>query len=195
MTDRCLVSGCDDRVKPVAAALRALGGEVVAVDDPARVAEVVQTLEPGSLACFVQLPVSIEVAETSVVGRVRAFLERGLLRRFTTAEAVLPALRQDATVVLVSGNTAAEGASLPDDAAARVALLEVLAHALRADKAPGKLRVRVVHASAEPDAIAAVALQGAAAPTPGSASLRARESDLSYEDWRVEVMGLATVQV
>ncbi len=195
MTERALVSGCDQRVEQVAAALRALGAEVTVADDPARVPEVAAQLEADTLACFVQLPVRVDVAESTVVGRVRTFLQRGLLTRFSAAEAVLPALRPDATVVLVSGNTAVEGGSLPDDASARVALLEVLAHALRADKAPCKLRVRVVHADVEAEDVAAVALRGAAVPTPGTATLRAREADLSYEDWRVEVMGLATVQV
>ncbi len=195
MADKALVSGCDERVEQVAEALRRLGSEVVVVDDPARVRSATEGLEPGSLATYVQLPISIEVDEPTVVGRVRAFLQRGLLARFDAAEAVLPALRPEATVVLVSGNTSTEGGALPDDAAARFALLDVLAHALRADKAPGRLKVRVVHGDAQADDVAAVALRGAEAPKPGTTSLRGRENDLSYEDWRVEVMGLATVQV
>ena len=195
MADQALVSGSDERVEQVAEALRQLGAEVVVVDDPARVPEVVAGLQPDALACYVQLPVSIEVAEQTVVARVRAFLQRGLLTRFDAAEAVLPALRPDGTVVLVSGNTATESGALPDDAGARFALLDVLAHALRADKSPGKLRVRLLHGGTTAEDVAAVALRGADAPRPGTASSRPRETDLSYEDWRVEVMGMATVQV
>ncbi|MDP9498244.1 MAG: hypothetical protein M3P46_11435, partial [Actinomycetota bacterium] len=61
MADQALVSGCDERVEQVAEALRSLGAEVVVVDDPARVAEVAAGLQPDGLACYVQLPVSIEV--------------------------------------------------------------------------------------------------------------------------------------
>ena len=195
MPDKALVSGSDERVEHVADALRRLGAEVVVVHDPGDVPQIAAGLEPGSLAAYVQLPISVDVSEASVVGRVRAFLQRGLLARFDAAEALLPALRPEATVVLVSGNTASEGSSLPDDAAARFALLDVLAHALRADKAPGRLRVRVVQGDVPADDVAAVALRGAPAPRPGAPGLRGRESDLSYEDWRVEVMGMATVQV
>ena len=126
-----LVSGCDERVAQVADALSA-GGDVISIDDPARLRDIVAGLEPGSLSHYIQLPVNVEVSGSTVVGRVESFLQKGLLARFDAADAVLPALRDDATVVLVSGNTAVDGGGLPDDSAARLALVNVLAHAIRA---------------------------------------------------------------
>lgn len=188
-----LVSGCDERVAAVAAALQETGARVVVSDDPARLAQVAGSLEPASLSCYVQLPVRVDVTGATVVGRVRTFLRNGLLARFDAAEAVLPALRDDATVVLVTGNTPAQGANLPDDFAARHALLDVLAHAVRADKSPGKVRVRTMGPEAAPADIAAVGLRGE--PARPRVEPVADDRDLSYQDWRVEVMGLATVQV
>jgi hypothetical protein len=192
MASRALVSGSDERVEQVAQALRDAGADVVTVDDLGRLAEIAQGLEPGSLSCYVQLPVAVQVSGECVVHRVRTFLEGGLLARFDTAAAVLPALSDEAVVVLVGGNTTPEGDSLPDDAAARRSLLNVLAHALRADRAPGRLRVRVLDGGSGPDAIAAAGF--GTSPSRGT-KLREQQSDLSYEDWRAEVMGMATVQV
>jgi hypothetical protein len=46
-----------------------------------------------------------------------------------------------------------------------------------------------------PDEIAAVALREVA-PLPAEvADLRRREDELSYDDWRTEVLGMATVEV
>lgn len=195
MGGKGLVSGCDDRVTQVAAALRDSGAEVVMVQDPAQLAETAAQLEPGSLSYYVQLPVTIDVSGATLVGRVRTFLQRGLLARFDAADAVLPALRDDATVVLVSGNTAVEGGSMPDDAAARFALLNVLAHAVRAEKAPGVVRVRILPADTPATEVATVAVQHDHSVPAALVELRAREDELSYEDWRAEVMGMATVQV
>lgn len=195
MGGKGLVSGCDDRVTQVAAALRDSGAEVVMVQDPAHLAQTAAELEPGSLSYYVQLPVTIDVSGTTLVGRVRDFLQRGLLARFDAADAVLPALRDDATVVLVSGNTAVEGGSMPDDAAARFALLNVLAHAVRAEKAPGVVRVRMLPADTPATEVASVALQHDHPVRVPLVELPAGADELSYEDWRVEVMGMATVQV
>ena len=189
-----LVSGCDERVALVADALSE-GGDVIRVDDPPTLRDVVATLKPGSLSHYVQLPVNVQVSGSTVVGRVQTFLQQGLLARFAAADAILPALRDDAMVVLVSGNTAVDGGGLPDDSAARFALLNVLAHAIRADKAPGVVRVRIVEAGTAPADIAAVALRGERLIARSMARIQAREAEMSYADWRIEVMGLATVQV
>ncbi len=190
---KALVSGCDERVEEVAAALREAGADVVVSVDPARLREVAGAVPPRSLHCYVQLPVVVEVAGPTVVGRVRAFLENGLLARFGSVEAVLPALRADGTLVLVTGNTSTVGGTLPDDRAARQDLLSVLAHAVRADMAPGKVRIRTMGSDAAPSDIAAVGLRGE--PVPREDRPRPVDADLDYQDWRVEVMGLATVQV
>lgn len=190
-----LVSGCDDRVTQVADALRDRGVEVVVSRDPAQLAQTAAQLEPCSLSYYVQLPVTIDVSGTTLVARVRSFLQRGLLARFDAADAVLPALRDDATVVLVSGNTAVQSGSMPDDAAARFALLNVLAHAVRAEKAPGVVRVRMLPADTAAAEVADVAVQHDHPLPTASVGVRAGEDELRYEDWRAEVMGTAIVQV
>lgn len=195
MNSKALVSGCDERVGQVAEALRAEGADVVAVEDPSRLREVALALDPASLSCYVQLPVRVEATGQTLVGRVRTFLQEGLLARFDAVDAVLPALKDDATVVLVSGNTAVTSDRMPDDAAARFALLNVLAHAVRAEKAPGMVRVRMLERDTETSDIAAVALRGERRRPLGMAQIHAREAELSYEDWRAEIMGLATVEV
>lgn len=195
MTGKVLVSGCDERVTQVAAALREGDAEVVTIDDPTRLRDVVADLGPGSLSHYVQLPISVDVSGSTVIGRVRTFLEKGLLARFDAADAVLPVLQEDATVVLVSGTTAVNSGTMPDDSAARFALLNVLAHAIRAEKAPGMIRVRMVEADTAPADIAAVTLRGERPRARMTAMLQVREAEMSYQDWRIEVMGLATVQV
>jgi hypothetical protein len=195
MSGKALVSGTDERVAQVASALREGGVDVMSVQDPAQLREAVAALEPGSLSQYIQLPVSVDVSGATLVGRVHTFLQKGLLARFEAADAVLPALDEDATVVLVSGNTAIDGGAMPDDSAARFALLNVLAHAIRAERAPGVVRVRILAADTTPSTIAAVALRKERPRTRGIAHLQAREAEMSYTDWRIEVMGLATVQV
>jgi hypothetical protein len=193
MTRRVLVSGSDERVREVADALREAGADVVVVDLPA-LPGVVASLPAGSLQGYVQLPVSVPLEGASVVQRVRGFLEGGLLARFDAVQAVLPALAADARVLLVAGNTATAGRDLPDDRAARVALLEVLSHAIRADRAASPVRVHVLDQRPAAE-LAEVVLRSSVPASPQVADLRRREVEMSYDDWRTEVLGMATVEV
>lgn len=195
MAETYVVSGSDPRVEQVAEALRGAGCEVVVVGDATQLASALADRTEGSLNGYVQLPTSVSAEGPSVISRVRGFLQGGLLTRFDAAEAVLPSLADDARVVLVSGNTAGEGSSLPDDRAARIALLEVLAHAVRAAKAPAKVRVRVADHSPSAQQIADMVRTGTVPVRDSAAGLTERTADLSYEDWRAEVMGAATVEV
>lgn len=181
-------------MEELAEAVRAAGAEVLAVHDPGQVAEAVAGLPAGGLHGYVQLPVTVPLEGESVVRRVRSFLEGGLLSRFEAAQAALPALAEDGRVLLVAGNTTSSGSDLPDDRAARLALLEVLSHAIRADKAPAKVRVQVLEGRSASELAAAV-LDGATPVRPEVADLRRREVDMSYSDWRTEVLGMATVEV
>ncbi len=194
MVRTVLVSGSDRRVEELAEAVRAAGAEVLAVHDPAQVAEAVAGLPAGGLHGYVQLPVTVPLEGESVVRRVRSFLEGGLLSRFEAVQAALPALAEDGRVLLVAGNTTSSGSDLPDDRAARLALLEVLSHAIRADKAPAKVRVQVLQGRSASELAAAV-LDGTTPVRPDVADLRRREVDMSYSDWRTEVLGMATVEV
>jgi hypothetical protein len=177
-------------VAEVSDALRKAGAEVIEVDDLAKMEGAMAGIAPGSLDGYVQLPVHVSARGDSVVERVRNFLEDGLLARFAAASAVLPAMSDDARVVLVGGNTYVE-ASAPDDHSARLGLLKVLADAFQADKSATKIQVRVMPHSDLAEDIGAVAL-GAPEPTreQALADLMAKEPKMSFDDWRIEVMGL-----
>jgi hypothetical protein len=194
MATTALVTGSAGPAEDVAAALRVVGVEVVTVTDTETLADEVTSLAPGSLDCYVQLPVVLHPTGDTVVARVRAFLENGLLTRFRLAETVLPALAGDGRVLLVRGHTPVDG-STPDDQAARQAFLDVLAHAIRADKAPATVRVRIVSDERSAADIARLALRGESTSrrTVRSYDLAAREEEKSYQDWRTEVMGLVSV--
>ena len=196
MSGKALVSGCDDRVAQVAAALREGGAEVVSVDDPAKLRAPPRTLKPGSLSHYVQLPVSVDVSGSTLVGRVQTFLEKGLLARFEAADAVLPALREDANVVLVSGTTVIDGGRhagrqgcpvraaqcpRPRDQGREGARGRAGADCGRRHGSVGDRGRGPAHRATD------AARDGA--------TLQAREAEMSYADWRIEVMGLATVQV
>lgn len=186
-----LITGSSDAATALTDVLTAQGHTVLLLD-PADVDTGLAGVEPGTIEHYVQMPVRVTIADdgpdSSVVHRVNAFLQQGLMERFRTAEAVLSVLHSEAVVLLVSGNSPLDGAA-PDDDAARRSLLHVLAHAMRAEKAPARLRVRVVDTSAGPEALATAALTGdkiTAAPRVRSQL----EANLTYADWRVEVMGL-----
>ncbi|HSP37239.1 MAG TPA: hypothetical protein VLR26_05765 [Frankiaceae bacterium] len=185
-----LISGAEQAAQPVQRALEQIGATVIyngAVGLAGRKADV-----------YIQLPTLLSIeqqfAADSLVERVGRFLADGLLARFRSAAAVLPHLGEGASVVLVAGNSPVPGTSV-DDQAARGSLLRVLAHALRAEEAPRRLRVRVLAHDSSPDAIARcaagedVSASSASGPPAGSSDV-----DMSYADWRTEVLGLAQVQ-
>jgi hypothetical protein len=183
-----LVSGAEAQVIAVAEVLRRLGAtvtEVVDIDDVPRVCE-----EAGGDAfdAYVQLAASFRVEGASVIQRVRHFYADGVLARFKALDAALGALTAPAQVVFVLGALPPEVAT-KDDRAARRALTHVLGRAAQADAAPGELTVRVLEADAEPERIAALTLGQAPPPRPGNDL-----SDLSLEDWRIELMSVVLVE-
>jgi len=184
-----LVTGAAERVAEVSEALRKAGVEVVSVDDLGKLDAALAGVAPGSLAGYVQLPVNVAARGYNVVERVRNFLEDGLLARFSAASAVLPALSDDARVVLVGGNTFVE-ASAPDDHSARLGLLKVLADAFQADKSATKVQVRVLPNDKAAEHIGAVVLGAEPTREQALADLLAQEPKMSFDDWRIEVMGL-----
>ena len=186
-----LVTGSPEAVEPVVAAVRAAGVEAVGVT--ADVLAALKELDPGSVGCYVQLPVGIAPSGDTAVSRVHSFLEQGLLTRFRLVDAVMPALAEDATVLLVGGHTQV-GQQAPDDQNARRALLTVLAHALRADRAPVATRVRVLDHSNTASEIADLAVTGRG-PSQEQRSARSAESVRAYEDWRTELFGMARAEI
>ena len=183
-----LITGTPPRVAEVAAALRERGADPVEVGD---LDELTAAVGGRQLDAYVQLPVRTQTPDGSVTARVREFLAIGLLRRFDAVEAALPALSEGRSVVLVAGHHPGQ-ASLPDDRRARTGLLHVLAAAVRADRGPG-LRVSVLDHDATPERIAERALGRDEAEQPEQVNLTAQPGD-RYDDWRVEIIGLAYVE-
>ena len=184
---RTLITGPPDRIATLAEAFHRVGDEVLTLSE----------LGPGAPALdrYVQLGVIVPARGETVVRRVQAFLSDGLLERFTVTDRVLPLLADGATVLLMAGNQSTEETT-PDDQAARLSLLRVLAHAIRADLAPRRMRVRVISAARSDEEIVAFALSGDKDPL---SDVLSPPDDLgrtsSYEDWRTEVLGLAQVEV
>jgi hypothetical protein len=187
-----VVTGAAEQVAAVSAALRNAGAEVIAVDDLEALGAAVAGIAPGSLDCYVQLPGHVPARGNAVIERVRNFLEDGLLARFSAASTIMPALSDDGRVVLVGGNTPDE-ASAPDDQSARLALLDVLAHAIQAERSAARIRIRRLPHS-ESEQIAAVALGGEPTREEALADLQANEPKMSFDDLRIEVMGLVNGQ-
>lgn len=182
---RVLVSGAEQHVDEIAAALREQGAEVTEVTRLADLERVVATAEPFD--SYVQLGVSFRVEGDTAIQRVHHFYASGVMARFSALAAVLPALRGSGRVTFVLG--ALPWQATYDDTEARRALTRVLANAARAD-AGGDLVVRMLDADAGADRIAATALGGA----PATPEVHARISEMSYADWRVERMGGALVE-
>ncbi|MDF2975789.1 MAG: hypothetical protein K0S40_517 [Actinomycetospora sp.] len=186
-----LVTGGGERLTEVAEAIRATGAETTVVDTLDRLGEVVSGT---TFDAYVQLPVAMTPRHGSLVSRVEQFLSEGLLSRFRAAETVLPSLAESATVMLVGGQTNVD-VDAPDDQQARTALMRVLAHALRAERAPAHLRVR----TAGPDwsgADIAAKLTGGddeSSSTPEQTGNR-EAIGKAYADWRAEVLGLVRAE-
>jgi hypothetical protein len=193
MKRTALVTGSPERVAAVSAALAARECDVIPVDDLTTLAEVCGSLAPGSVDHYVQLPVNVPSSGGTVVSRLQAFLAGGLLGRFEAVSAVLGTLRPGASVVLVAGNLPAE-LTAPDDRQARISLLRVLVQAIRADTAPNPVRTVVVEHTHSPDEVAAIAVD----PKANRQSVMSHAAELypemSYVDWRLEVLSLASIE-
>jgi hypothetical protein len=193
MKRTALVTGSPERVAEVCSALQSLGCDALAVDEPARLAEVCASLGRGAIDHYVQLPVDVPSTGGTVVSRLQAFLSGGLLARFDAVASVLPALRPDASVILVAGNLPAE-LTAPDDRHARIALLRVLAQAILADTAPMPVRAAVVEYSRTAEQIAEITIDPAANRLRVISEVADRYPEMSYDDWRLAVLSLATIE-
>jgi hypothetical protein len=190
MGDTALVTGSPARVDDVAGALEKAGYTVIRVPGPGDPAEACAAIEPGSLACYVQLPKETKVDGPSLIGRVRQFLAEGLLARFEAAATVVPCLAKDGCVVLVAGNL--PGASTPDDRHARIDLLRVLARAVLAECEGSDVRAVVVGDNRSPADIADIVLRRGDEKGKRAAELAALPGDLNYADWQREFLSLTT---
>lgn len=192
MSRKVVVSGSEDRVEAVAGVLVAEGYEVHPCTRVDGLANLAVQLGPGSLHGYVQLAVRIPASGSTVVERLHGFLTDGLLARFEAVAAVFPALASDGVVLLVGGNHPDELHG-PDDQPARLALLQVLAHGLRADAGEG-VRVRVVHHERSPEEIVDIFLRRAPNRMKKIDEFAAQTDDMPYDDWRLALMGLGSIE-
>lgn len=187
---KVLITGSTQNVAAVSEAVTAAGGEPLPATSSDQLAEIIKAMEPGSLHHYVQMPVNVQLSGATVTGRVRTFLQDGLLARYRASEALLPILADDASVILFSGNVNAES-SAPDDRAARLSLVHVLRHAMRADKASPMFNVQVALPGMDLADVAKAALTGQALPVHHGEDHpeEAVDPGLGYDDWRTELLG------
>jgi hypothetical protein len=190
MGDTALVTGSPARVDEVSAALEQAGFSVTRAPAPTDLAGVCAGIQPGTLACYVQLPKETKVDGPSLIGRVRQFLVEGLLARFEAAATVVPYMAKDGCVVLVAGNL--PGASTPDDRHARIDLLRVLARAVLAECEGSDVRAVVVGNERSPADIADIALRRGDERSKKAAEVAALSGELNYADWQREFLSLTT---
>jgi hypothetical protein len=189
MGDTALVTGSPVRVDDVAAALEEAGLSVIRVPDPGDLGAACAGIDPGTLACYVQLPKETKVDAPSLIGRVRQFLAEGLLARFEAAATVVPLMSNEGCVVLVAGNL--PGASTPDDRHARIDLLRVLARAILAECDGNDVRAVVVGNDRSPAEIADLVLRRGDEASRKAAEVAAI-GDMNYADWQREFLSLTT---
>jgi hypothetical protein len=188
MPTNVLVSGAPDRIASVSEALRAHDCTVVEVDDLDNVPQACAEAGPDAFDAYVQLPAAFTIEGDTALERLHHFYVKGVLARFPAMNAAVPALKDGGRVIMVAWKLPAEVAT-DDDIEARQALYRVLAHGARADADDG-LSVRVLGSSTSTEDIALTAL--------GKEPLRSTSvetlSAVSYADWRVELLGLVSVE-
>lgn len=191
MGKRAVVSGSGP--EPVAEALQARGFEVVVAADARALAALAAESEAPDVDVYVQLPGTIAARGDNAIERVRNFLSDGLIARFDGADAVLPALKDDAVVVLVGGNHPGAGGA-PDNPEARLSLMKVLGHTLLLERAGRGLAVKVLDAQRDAARIAALAAEPASRPLQIISDVSQISPDLDYSDWRNELMSMTATQ-
>jgi len=182
-----LITGAPKRAASLADTLRAVHLDVTVVEDLEDLPKVVDALAPGSIDAYVQLPIKVRATGTSAVELVGDFLAQGIVARFESVRIVLPKLSDDAGVVLVSGNSP-DGVRTLDDRQARLALLTLLSHAVRAERSTAGGWVRVVGRGGPrtDNELAQMVTSNGALPAP-SVAVEADE-ELDYSQWKLALM-------
>jgi hypothetical protein len=188
MPTNVLVSGAPERVQAVSAVLRAHDCTVVEVDDLERVPQACAEAGEGAFDAYIQLPAYFWIEGQTAIERLHHLFVKGVMARFPAMNAAVPALKPGGRITVVAWPLPAEVAT-DDDIEARQALYRVLAYAARAD-AGDDLAVRVLASSTSTDDIALATL--------GKEPVRSQSvesmSGVSYADWRVELLGLVSVE-
>jgi hypothetical protein len=188
MPTNVLVSGAPDRIAAASEALRAHDCTVVEVDDLAKVPAACAEAGEKAFDAYLQLPASFAIEGRTALERLHHFYGKGVLARFPAMDAAVPALKPGGRVIVVAWPLPAEVAT-DDDIEARRALFRVLAHAAQAD-AGDDVVVRVLGSSTSTEDIALATL-GKDTVRPATVESL---SSVSYADWRVELLGLVSVE-
>jgi len=188
MPTNVLVSGAPERIEAVSKILREHDCQVVEVDDLERVPQACAEAGEGAFDAYVQLPATFGIEGGTALERLHHFYVNGVMARFPAMNAAVPALTAGGRITVVAWPLPAEVAT-DDDIEARRALYRVLAHGAQAD-AGNDLVVRVLGSSTSPEEIALAAL-GKESVRPASVESL---SAVSYADWRVELLGLVSVE-
>jgi len=188
MPTNVLVSGAPERIEAVSRVLREHDCTVVEVDDLERVPQACAEAGEGAFDAYVQLPATFAIEGRTAIERLHHLFVRGVMARFPAMDAAVPALKPGGRITVVAWPLPAEVAT-DDDIDARRALFRVLAHAAQADGG-GETVVRVLGSATSPEDIALVALGRESTRPTSVESLSA----VSYADWRVELLGLVTVE-
>lgn len=189
-----LVTGSPERVPDITIALKSAGFDILAAG--AMSPDEAPDLEPGSVDCYVQLPVDGPLPSGGALRRTRDFIAHEMLSRFDTAARFLPLLAPSATVVLVTEGPDPEdyaaGAPDPDQQALRT-LVGVLAEAILRDSGRAGVRATVVGEDRAPEEIAALASHRSPEPLPWWLYAGV-DPDLDFADWRASVLCLASMR-
>ena len=188
MPTNVLVSGAPERIEAVSRVLREHDCQVVEVPDLERVPQACAEAGEQAFDAYVQLPATFGIEGRTAIERLHHLFVRGVLARFPAMDAAVPALRPGGRITVVAWPLPPEVAT-DDDIEARRALFRVLAHAAQADGGTETV-VRVLGSSTSADDIALVAL-GKESTRPTSVESL---SSVSYADWRVELLGLVSVE-
>jgi hypothetical protein len=152
-------------------------------------------IAPGSVDCYVQLPVEVPQPGGGLLRRTRGLIAHELLARFDTAARFLPLLAPTATVMLVTeGPDPVEHPSAsadPDRKAVRT-LTGVLAEAICRDGGRAGLRASVVAGDRAVQEIAALATHQPPQPRPWWLYADV-DDDLAFADWRASILCLASL--
>jgi hypothetical protein len=199
------VTGAPERVPDIVIALKSAGFDILAAGIMSP--EDAPGIEPGSVDCFVQVPVEAPAPDGGALRRTRAVIAHELLARFDTAARFLPLLAPGGTVVVVAedgdidpaagsspvGRASAGPSSLGPDRRARRALAGLLAEAIVRECDGSGIRVAVVGDDRALDEIAALAARRPPQPRPWWHYADV-DPELEFADWRNSVLCLASAQ-
>jgi hypothetical protein len=188
MPTNVLVSGAPERIEAVSKILREHDCQVVEVDDLERVAQACAEAGDGAFDAYVQLPATFAIEGNTALERLHHLFHKGVMARFPAMNAAVPALKPGGRITVVAWTLPPEVAT-DDDIEARRALFRVLAHAAQADGGTETV-VRVLSSGTSAEDIALTALGRESARPASVESL----STVSYADWRVELLGLVSVE-